>query len=406
MSPHTKNCAYDTRFIRLRVTTIAAGGRYGWLITRLGVASFMRNVVIIGGGVIGCLSALNLLDAGVRVTLVERQQVGGEASWAGGGIVSPLYPWRYSQAVSALSRWSQGFYPELASRLAESTGIDPQVTVCGLLWLDSDEQAEALAWAAGQGTSLSSVDAGFIYQRVPVLAAGHQSALWQEDLANVRNPRLMAALRACLAKSPDCRLLEDAPDARLLVEDGRVAGVYCAGETLRADATVLASGAWSGDFLTGLGLALPVEPVKGQMLLYKTDPDWLRSVVLCGGRYAIPRRDGHILIGSTLEREGFDKTTTEVALNSLRTSAAQLLPALAEQQPIRQWAGLRPGSPEGIPYIGEVPDYPGLWLNTGHYRNGLVLAPASCRLLADLILSRQPIIDPLPYRIEGRVHRL
>lgn len=363
----------------------------------------MRNVVIVGGGVIGCLSALNLLDAGAHVTLIERQQVGREASWAGGGIVSPLYPWRYNQAVSALSDWSQNFYPGLGRRLAEQTGIDPQVTPCGLLWLDPDEQTEALAWAANHDQPLCRVDADFIYQRVPMLAAGYESALWQADLANVRNPRLMAALRAYLADTPGCRLLEDVPDTRLLIEQGRVRGVRCAGEALRADAVVLAAGAWSGDFLAGLGLALPVEPVKGQMLLYKTEANWLRSMVLSAGRYAIPRRDGHILIGSTLEREGFDKTATEAALNSLRASAAQLLPALAGQEPVMQWAGLRPGSPEGVPYIGEVPDYPGLWLNTGHYRNGLVLAPASCHLLADLMLARRPIIDPLPYAVKGLV---
>ncbi|SDS67540.1 glycine oxidase [Halopseudomonas litoralis] len=365
----------------------------------------MQHVVIVGGGVIGCLSALNLLDAGARVTLIERRQIGREASWAGGGIVSPLYPWRYSQAVSALSDFSQNFYPGLGRRLAERTGIDPQVTPCGLLWLDSDEQADALAWAERQDKPLRSVEADFIYQQVPVLAEGYDSALWQADLANVRNPRLMAALRDYLTTIPECRVLEETPDARLLVEHGRVTGVDCAGDILRADAVVLAAGAWSGDCLATLGLALPVEPVKGQMLLYKADPNWLQSMVLHAGRYAIPRCDGHILIGSTLEHEGFDKTTTEVALSSLRASAVQLLPALAEQEPVMQWAGLRPGSPEGVPYIGQVPDYPGLWLNTGHYRNGLVLAPASCRLLADLMLGRRPIVDPAPYRIEGRVQR-
>ena len=366
----------------------------------------MRNVVIIGGGVIGCLSALNLLEAGVRVTLVERGRIGREASWAGGGIVSPLYPWRYPCAISALADWSQGFYPQLAERLAERTGIDPQVTPCGLLWLDSEEQDTALAWATGQGKPLHSVDADFIYRQVPVLAPGYTSALWQADLANVRNPRLMAALRAALAAHPDCRLLEDCADTRLLVEHGRVVGARCAGENLQADAVVLAAGAWSGEFLAELGMALPVVPVKGQMLLYKTEPGWLPSMVLFGGRYAIPRQDGHILIGSTLEHEGFDKTTTEAALDSLRASAAQLLPALATQQPVRQWAGLRPGSPDGVPYIGEVPDYPGLWLNTGHYRNGLVLAPASCQLLADVMLGRQPIIDPAPYAVGAGMQKL
>jgi glycine oxidase len=126
-------------------------------------------------------------------------------------------------------------------------------------------------------------------------------------------------------------------------------------------------------------------------------------MVLAKGRYAIPRRDGHILIGSTLEHAGFDKAPTENALDSLKASAVELLPALAEAVPVGHWGGLRPGSPEGIPFIGAVPGFEGLWLNCGHYRNGLVLAPASCQLLADLMLGRQPIIDPAPYAPWGRL---
>ena len=152
------------------------------------------------------------------------------------------------------------------------------------------------------------------------------------------------------------------------------------------------------------GLTLPVEPVKGQMLLYRMAPGWLPSIVMARGRYAIPRRDGHILIGSTLEYEGYDKRTTDEALASLRASAQALLPDLAQQSPVAQWAGLRPGSPDGVPYIGPVSSLPGLWLNTGHFRNGLVLAPASCRLLADLLLQRSPEIDPTPYLPDTRLN--
>ncbi|MNR09214.1 Glycine oxidase [compost metagenome] len=169
---------------------------------------------------------------------------------------------------------------------------------------------------------------------------------------------------------------------------------------------VLTAGAWSGDLLRPLGLELPVEPVKGQMILYKCAEDFLPSMVLAKGRYAIPRRDGHILVGSTLEHAGYDKTPTGEALESLKASAVELLPALADATPVAHWAGLRPGSPEGIPYIGEVPGYAGLWLNCGHYRNGLVLAPASCQLFADLLLGREPIIDPAPYAPAGRLAAL
>lgn len=358
---------------------------------------------MIGGGVVGCLSALNLLEQGFAVCLIERRLTGQEASWAGGGIVSPLYPWRYSQPISALANWSQGFYPPWADALARATGTDPEVNPCGLLWLDHAEQAEALRWAAAQQKPLRSVDADFIYQQVPHLAEGFQQALWQPDVANVRNPRLMAALRTRLQQHEGFRLLENTPVTHLWLEQGKVRGVWAGTTQYAADAVVLAAGAWSGAWLAELGLELAVEPVKGQMILYKTAPGWLPSMVLFEGRYAIPRRDGHVLFGSTLEHAGFDKRTTQEALDALRASAAAMLPALADVQPVAHWAGLRPGSPDGIPYIGPVPGYAGLWLNTGHYRNGLVLAPASCRLLADLMTDAAPIIDPRPYAPAGRL---
>ncbi|MEH6498060.1 MAG: glycine oxidase ThiO [Pseudoalteromonas distincta] len=362
-------------------------------------------MIVIGGGVVGCLSALNLLEQGVGVCLMERRQTGQEASWAGGGIVSPLYPWRYSDPVSELANWSQGFYPQLAETLDQATGIDPEVSPCGLLWLDHAEQADALRWAGAQRKPLSAVGADFIYQQVPQLAAGFQQALWQPQVANVRNPRLMAALRARLQQYDAFTLLENTPVTQLWMEQGKVSGVIAGAQRHAADAVVLAAGAWSGEWLAQVGLALPVQPVKGQMILYKTAPGWLPSMVLFEGRYAIPRRDGHILFGSTLEHAGFNKQTTAEALASLQASAHAMLPALAELQPVAQWAGLRPGSPEGVPYIGQVPGYDGLWLNTGHYRNGLVLAPASCRLLVDLMTGAAPIIDPRPYAPADRLGR-
>ncbi|UAW99074.1 glycine oxidase ThiO [Halopseudomonas nanhaiensis] len=357
----------------------------------------MQDVIIVGGGIMGCLTALNLLEAGARVTLLERQRAGREASWAGGGIVSPLYPWRYGDAVQALAVWSQGFYPRLAAQLAQRTGIDPQVSSCGLMWLDHAEQGQALSWARSQGQPLRRVDSDFIYRQVPNLAPGFTSALWQADLANVRNPRLMSALLAWLAGHRHFTLLEQSPATELVVREGRVEGVRTSAGVVKAGAVVLAAGAWSGDWLAPLGVSLPVQPVKGQMQLYRCAPGWLPSMVLFEGRYAIPRQDGHVLIGSTLEHSGFDASTTAEGFASLRQSALRLLPALAELQPVGQWAGLRPGSPDGIPFIGQVPGVSGLWLNAGHYRNGLVLAPASCRLAADLILGRAPEIDPSPY---------
>ncbi|GLX12499.1 putative D-amino acid oxidase [Pseudomonas straminea] len=360
------------------------------------------DVIVVGGGVIGLLSAYQLAMAGKRVTLLDRGSVGSEASWAGGGIVSPLYPWRYSQAVTALAHWSQDYYPGLGERLLADTGIDPEVHVTGLYWLDLDDQADALAWAQREGRPLHEVPVESAYGQVSALGAGFQRAIYMSGVANVRNPRLVKALRAALQRLPNVTLREHSPVVQFVREGTRIAGVQIAAGELLAEQVVVAAGAWSGELLQSLEMSLPVEPVKGQMILFKCAQDFLPSMVLAGGRYAIPRRDGHILVGSTLEHAGFDKTPTNDALVSLRASAETLLPALRDAEVVGHWAGLRPGSPEGIPFIGEVPEHQGLWLNCGHYRNGLVLAPASCRLLADLMLRREPIIDPAPYSPAGR----
>lgn len=363
-----------------------------------------QQVVIVGGGVIGLLTAYNLASEGQGVTLLERGGLGQESSWAGGGIVSPLYPWRYSQAVTALAHWSQDFYPQLAQRLFAATGVDPEVHTTGLYWLDLDDEADALAWAAREGRPLSKVDVSAAHDAVPVLGGGYAQAIYMADVANVRNPRLVKSLKAALLALPNVTIYEQCDVSGFVLGDDRVVGVNTVTGQVLGDQVVLAAGAWSGQLLGTLGLGLPVEPVKGQMILYKCASDFLSSMVLAKGRYAIPRRDGHILIGSTLEHEGFDKTPTDIALESLKASAVELIPALADAEVVGHWAGLRPGSPEGIPFIGEVPGFKGLWLNCGHYRNGLVLAPASCQLFADLLLARAPIIDPAPYAPAGRLN--
>lgn len=361
------------------------------------------RVLIVGGGAIGLLSALWLAQSGVEVCLLERQEAGRESSWAGGGIVSPLYPWRYSAAVTALAHWSQDFYPGFAQRLLAETGVDPEVHVTGLYWLDLDDEAEALVWAQREGRPLYSVDIAEAYRDVPVLGSGFERAIHMPGVANVRNPRLVKALRAALTAMPNVELREHCPITGFIQEAGQIRGVTTADGEICADRVVLAAGAWSGELLRTLGLQLPVEPVKGQMILYKCAEDFLPSMVLAKGRYAIPRKDGHVLIGSTLEYAGFDKTPTDDALESLKASAEELLPALKDAEVVGHWAGLRPGSPEGIPFIGELPEHPGLWLNCGHFRNGLVLAPASCQLLVDLMLGQPPIVDPAPYAPTGRI---
>lgn len=362
-----------------------------------------HQTIVVGGGVIGLLSAYGLAGAGCSVTLVDASATGTEASWAGGGIVSPLYPWRYSAAVTALAHWSQDYYPGLGKRLMQQSGVDPEVHETGLYWLDLEDEGQALAWAQREGRPLQRVDMEKVHAAVPSLGSGFSRAVYMSGVANVRNPRLLNALRGALARMPNVRVVEHCAVSGFVLDGRQVVGVNTSQGEMRADRVVVAAGAWSGNLLATLGLKVPVKPMKGQMILFKCAEDFLPSMVLAKRRYAIPRRDGHILVGSTLEDVGFDKTPTEDALESLRATAIDLLPGLADAEVVKHWAGLRPASPEGLPFIGTVPGYEGLWLNCGHFRNGLVLAPASCQLLADLMVGRAPCMDPAPYAPTGRL---
>ena len=358
----------------------------------------MSDFLIIGGGVIGMMTALQLADAGQQVTLVDRGECGKEASWAGGGIVSPLYPWRYDAAISQLSRWSEGVYPSLSLRLLEETGIDPEYRQKGLLYLNVDDADKALRWARQLGKPLERVGADFVHTKEPGVAIAGDSALWMPTLGSVRNPRLAKALKARLTAMPQVTLREQCEVSGLLQKEGNVEGVMTAQGPITAGRIIVCGGAWTAQLLAQLNVQLPVRPVKGQMIAYQAPKGLVQRVVLKDGRYIIPRADGLLLVGSTLEEAGFDKTTDAAALASLKHSAEAILPALATCPIAHQWAGLRPGSPAGVPFIGALQEWPNVYINAGHYRNGLVLAPASPHLLADQLLGREPLIDPAPYQ--------
>ncbi len=355
------------------------------------------DVLIIGGGVIGLLTARELNDAGMRVRVVDQGAVGQESSWAGGGILSPLYPWRYPEGVNRLALWSQAAYPQLAEAVAEASGVDPEWTRNGMLMLDTSEQAQALAWAQRFGYRMELIGAGQVAVVGPGLAHA-QAALWMPEVAQLRNPRLLKGLRrAC--EQTGVAMTEHAPVEAIISADGRVSGVATAQGRFEAARVVVAAGAWSGRLLAGLGLQLPVRPVRGQMLLFRAEPGVVSRIILGPRHYIIPRRDGRVLVGSTMEEVGFDKSTTGAAREELLGAAFALVPRLRDFPIERHWAGLRPGSPTGVPFIGAHPSLQGLYINSGHFRNGVVMAPASARLLADLLLERPPILDPLPYAI-------
>lgn len=337
----------------------------------------MSDVLIIGAGAVGCLSAMAFVKRGARVTLVERGELGMESSWAGGGILFPLLPWHYSEAVNRLAMAGAACYPALAEELRTTTGIDPEYTVSGMLIHPDFFDAEAAQqWCAGHG----------------VIAEIREGKLWLPQVGQVRNPRLMQALRASL-ESRGVRIVENTELTPLQADGERIAAwTDTGGQRYEADAFVLTAGAWSRGLLGEHALDIRIKPMRGQMLLYRLAPGTLEHILYREDFYLIPRRDGHILAGSTVEDVGFDKSATPEAAADLHRKASHLLPALADAPIVKHWSGLRPGSPENIPTIDRHPSFDNLYLNTGHFRYGVTMAPASADMLADLMDGRPPAL--------------
>ena len=360
----------------------------------------MSRILVIGGGAIGLLTARELATAGAHVTLIERGETGRESSWAGGGILSPLYPWRYADSLTALARWSQARYTDLCRELQMASGVDPECLPSGLLILDPEERADALAWAKAHQSRMERIEPADLAELEPALSHTTDGALWLPEIGQVRNPRFARALRRAVEDRVEVREHEEVSELR--VTAGRIQGVRTRQGILEADQVVVCAGAWTATLLAQLGAAPAVEPVRGQMMVFLTQPGQIRHIVLYRDRYIIPRQDGHVLIGSTLEYTGFDKSTTTEAKEQLYRAAGTLFPLLRHSPIEHHWAGLRPGSPNGIPYIGAHPQVEGLFFNAGHFRNGVVTGPASARLVADLMLNRPPILDPTPYALQAQ----
>ncbi len=324
----------------------------------------MSDCLIIGGGVIGMMSARALAISGATVTLIEQRACGKESSWAGGGIISPLYPWMYSDMVNELSMASQAVYEELCATLFADTGIDTEYIRSGLLMMDEYDRYEAIDWMAVHKVNAEKHPQGALFTAV----------------AQVRNPRLLKALKSDILKR-GVEIVEFSKVEELIVEKDKVLGVKTEHKNYYGDNSIICGGAWSSALLD---IKNEVYPVKGQMIVIKSKPGVLEHIVLDKGRYLIPRKDGRILIGSTTENVGFDRSLNKQVGVELLEFASSRFTALRGASIEHHWSGFRPASKSGV-MIKKYEKLEGLYLNTGHLRNGLNMAPESAERLLALI---------------------
>jgi glycine oxidase len=356
------------------------------------------DITLIGGGVIGLLTARALINAGASVTIIDKALLGQESSWAGGGILLPLYPWRQAEAISQLAVHSLSLYPSLATQLFEDTNKDPEWTPCGLLITKNPDINDAIAWCQQHGIRFQPAEDALFNN----LVTQTEQPLWLPDIAQARNPRLVKSLKQDLINK-GVTLIENCELTAIRQVQNTITHIETSTGLYPVKDVIISAGAWTGalfqKLFKGLMASPTIAPVKGQMLLFEAEAGLLPSMVLDGDHYLIPRRDGKILAGSTVEHDGFNKHTTDTARNDLTDFALSLLPALKHAPLLHHWAGLRPGTELGIPYIDRHPDISNLSINAGHFRNGLVMGPASAQLMVDLLLNLPTSVDPEPYRL-------
>jgi glycine oxidase len=366
----------------------------------------MPDVLIIGGGVIGLTTAYYLARDGASVAVLDKGNLGQEASWAGAGILMGGNPKRAHSPMGKLRALSISLFPDLSAELRERTGIDNGYRRCGGLELRRSSDAlerqridNLIREERGEGLHCEVLDAQQLRELEPALADTLPGAVYFPDMAQVRNPRhLKGLITACsqlgVRPRPGC------PVHGFERVGQRITAVRTVEGTIAAGRFLIAAGSWSDMLLELAGLSVGIRPVRGQIALLNTGPLPFSRVLMAGSQYLVPRPDGRVLVGSTEEEAGFDKRTTATAIHNLLGLAQSLVPSLAAAHLERCWAGLRPGNPDGRPFLGAVPGFDNLFIAAGHFRSGIQLSPGTGMVMKELLLGQNPTAPLESFRLD------
>ena len=354
------------------------------------------DVVIIGGGIMGCGTAFELARKGVRTLVLERSVPGAEASSAAAGILGAQIESHADGALFELALHSRKLYPEWARALADATGIDVEYRRSGVLRVAYDDASQAKTlrehgFQKKRGCALEALRGAALKRAVPALGPEARAAVRFAEDARIDPPKLLRALRIA-AERHGAQFRSGALVKRVVANDGRAEGVLLDnGDVVRARKVVVAAGSWSS---LVEGVPLPqggVIPARGQIVELNLPAPVFEPVLFGPKCYLVPRDDGRVLIGSTLEFVGYRREVTAVAVRDLLDAAIRLVPALAQATLGNTWSNFRPYTQDAAPFIGEAA-VEGLLLATGHYRNGILLAPATASLIAALVLGKKPAL--------------
>lgn len=357
------------------------------------------DVVVVGGGVIGLAVARGLSLRGLRdVLLIERNGLGAEASFAAAGMLAPQAEANCADEFFYLACQSRDMYPAFASALRDESGIDVEVETTGTLYLafteqDVNEVEKRYQWQSEAGLVVQRLTAAAARSLEPAIAENIRGALKFPLDMQVENRRLINALALSNQKC-GVRMVTNTTVESLTIARGRLAGVETSRGFVGTEKVVIASGAWSS-MLKAEDKALPglrIEPVRGQMLSFTAKPQVTGHVVYSPRGYIVPRSDGRLLAGSTIENVGFDKRVTDEGMQSIMTAAVEISPQVSSLPLSASWAGLRPRAADDLPVIGPCAEIEGVWYATGHYRNGILLAPITGELIAKAIVDK--VVSP------------
>ena len=358
-------------------------------------------MAVVGGGVIGCSVAYHAARRGAKVALFEAEGVGSGASGAAAGMLNAQAEAHESGPFLDLLLASRELHKTLAPELYEETGLDPEYVWSGTLRVALDEGfaqelAEKHAWQREAGLSARLLDGEDARELEPGLSPAAVAALYLPEDGQVNSPRLVRAL-ALAAIRNGTHVAEAGRVVGFTPERGRVTGVRTVREEVSAGSVVLAGGALSGLLSAELGLRLPVHPVKGEILTVIARPDAIKANVWDDRCYLVPKRDGRVVVGATEVPGNYDRRPSLGGVAKLSGAAAEILPELADATFAGDWGGVRPGTSDELPILGGVAGLEGMFLATGHYRNGVLLAPVTGEAISALALGEAGAVDITPF---------